>query len=469
MTRGRRRRRRGDAALVLAVLRVVQLLVIKVIQREVRGMLVPRWRVDGHPSVTRTERQHGPHAARPVLLLLLCLRLLLLQRRRLRLRRLVAGIRGLSAHVLTRVARVLGLMTRIQRLVPRVLSLLRIPVVTRVLTLLAWILTLVSRVLALLTRILGLVPWVLMMSRILALVTGVLVLVAGILALLTGILTLVTRVLRLAGVLGLMTRIRRVRGRLVGLLTRILCVVGRSGRRSRWTRIGDALRGRRGWSRNRGLPRGSRQRGRIPWLDGLLHDGTHHLAQPSSQPADFYLRPEGPCLLVRPLLLPTPRALSLPLSVRLLLLPPLNAIAHPLRERAPRLTQLAIDTPTSSPKTTTTVHSVLSSTASSNGSRLRLAADLAVEPFVTRENVVDAWRRCRSSCKMASDRCSTALRLSEGGRTSWTKIQSRHSAQAHPMSSVLLGPPRSSSVLPRPLERILSLPGSSSCTATLAL
>lgn len=46
----------------------------------------------------------------------------------------------------------------------------------------------------------------------------------------------------------------------------------------------------RGWrvTRYRGVPRGSRQRGCIPWLYGLLHDGTHHLADATSQPAAFF-------------------------------------------------------------------------------------------------------------------------------------------------------------------------------------
>lgn len=214
-----------------------------------------------------------------LLLWLLLLRVLLLQRRWLRLRRLVAGILGRSTNVLSRVPRVLGLATRILCLVARVGSLL-----AGILCLVTWVLALLAGILSRLADILGLLAWVLMMARILRLVSWIL---------------LVGRVLRMvAGIVGLMTRILGARGRLVGLMTRILCLLGRSGRRSRWARSGVALRGRRGCSRNRGLPRGSRQRGRIPWLDGLLHDGTHHLAQPSSQPADFYLRPERACLLL---------------------------------------------------------------------------------------------------------------------------------------------------------------------------
>lgn len=34
---------------------------------------------------------------------------------------------------------------------------------------------------------------------------------------------------------------------------------------------------------------------------------------------------------------------------------------------------------------------------------------------VTRQDVVDARKRCRPSCKMANDRCFAALRLSESG------------------------------------------------------
>jgi len=96
---------------------------------------------------------------------------------------------------------------------------------------------------------------------------------------------IVGRVIRVVmpGILGLVSRI-------MGRVTRILVMLRRSGRWSRRT-WGNTLR--RGCSRNRGLPRGSRQRGRIPWLNGLLHDGTHYLTQPTSQPADFYLRLEG--------------------------------------------------------------------------------------------------------------------------------------------------------------------------------
>lgn len=60
MIRGRRRRHRCDAALVLTILRVVQLLVIEVVQREVGGMLMSR-RVTRSATIPRTERQHGTH------------------------------------------------------------------------------------------------------------------------------------------------------------------------------------------------------------------------------------------------------------------------------------------------------------------------------------------------------------------------------------------------------------------------
>lgn len=56
MIRGWCRRYRGNAALVLAVLCVVQLFVIEVIQREISGMLMPRWRVNRPATVPRTER-----------------------------------------------------------------------------------------------------------------------------------------------------------------------------------------------------------------------------------------------------------------------------------------------------------------------------------------------------------------------------------------------------------------------------
>lgn len=155
----------------------------------------------------------------------------------------------------TRMVRVTGIVTWITRVVPGI----------------TWV---VTRVVAPIARV------VTRIVRIVSLFTGVVTrIVAGI----TRIMGRVTRVV-MPGILGLVSRI-------VGRMTRILMMLGRSGRRSRRTRCSDTLR--RGCSRNRGLPRGSRQRGRIPWLDGLLHDGTHHLAQPTSQPADFYLRLEG--------------------------------------------------------------------------------------------------------------------------------------------------------------------------------
>lgn len=154
---------------------------------------------------------------------------------------------------------------------------------------------------------------------------------------------LVFRIL-LSRILGLMTRILSgFRVRLLGLMTRILRLLRRSGRRSRWFQCGDAMWGWRGGSGNRGLPRGSRQRGGIPWLDGLLHDGTHHLAQPTSQPADFYLRPERP--FSPPFLLSLDSELLLPSQVyppSLLHLRPslfrrLIATAYPLLgQREPR-------------------------------------------------------------------------------------------------------------------------------------
>lgn len=82
MIRGRRRRHRCDAALILAILRVVQLLIIEIVQREIGGMLVPCRRVDGPATVPRTERQYCPHAAGGTVLWMLWLRL----RLRLRLR-----------------------------------------------------------------------------------------------------------------------------------------------------------------------------------------------------------------------------------------------------------------------------------------------------------------------------------------------------------------------------------------------
>lgn len=73
MIRGRRRRHRSDAALVLPILCIVQLLVIEIVQREVRRVLLPPWRIHGAASVTRTERQHRTHIAGTALLLLLLL------------------------------------------------------------------------------------------------------------------------------------------------------------------------------------------------------------------------------------------------------------------------------------------------------------------------------------------------------------------------------------------------------------
>lgn len=80
------------------------------------------------------------------------------------------------------------------------------------------------------------------------------------------------------------------------LMCLILCVmklrfgVLRRGRgRRRWSRGTGDVDGR-GWrsTRYRGLPRGSRQRGCIPWLYGLLHDGTHNFTDATTQPAAFF-------------------------------------------------------------------------------------------------------------------------------------------------------------------------------------
>lgn len=56
MIRRRRRRHRSNAAFILSVLRVVQLLVIEIVQREISGMLMTRWWIHGTASVTRAER-----------------------------------------------------------------------------------------------------------------------------------------------------------------------------------------------------------------------------------------------------------------------------------------------------------------------------------------------------------------------------------------------------------------------------
>lgn len=242
----------------------------------------------------------------------------------------------------------------------------------------------------------------------------------------SGVFSRVIRIVRLlfrtlcllSRILGPMTRILSVRVQLLGLMTRILCLLRRSGRRSRWSQCCNAVRGWRGDSRNRGFPRGSRQRGGIPWLDGLLHDGTHHLAQPTSQPADFYLRRERPCLLLylhflsnfSPLFSsPSPLFPSSVSSATV------NAIAYfLLREKTVKnvVRPTAIDKPTSPPRNIVqsahTLFSIVSLVVS-------FAKTSLLELLVTRENVVAAWRRCRSTCKMASDRCLTALRLSEGG------------------------------------------------------
>lgn len=165
----------------------------------------------------------------------------------------------------TRVTRVTGIVTWITRIVAGIIRV--VARIARVMSRIAWVVIGIAWVVA------GIAWIVAGISRIMCLMTGVV----------TGIVAGITRIV-MPGILGLVPRI-------VGQMTRILVMLRRSGRRSRRTRCSNTLRRR--CSRNRGLPRGSRQRGRIPWLDGLLHDGTHHLAQPTSQPADFYLRLEG--------------------------------------------------------------------------------------------------------------------------------------------------------------------------------
>lgn len=175
------------------------------------------------------------------------------------------------------------------------IPIVRVILLARVVTWIARIVSGIARIVSGVARIVtGIVRVVAGIARIVGLVTGIVTVVV------TGIVTgVVTRVVaRVARIAGRMTRVTvagilRLIPRIVGRVTRLLMMLRRNGWRSRWTRYSDTLRRWRGCSRNRGLPRGSRQRGCIPWLNGLLHDGTHHFAQPTSQPADFYLRLEG--------------------------------------------------------------------------------------------------------------------------------------------------------------------------------
>lgn len=228
-----------------------------------------------------------------LLLLRLLLRLLLLLTRRLfpAALRIAWVLACLTTHVRMRILSLSSWTCRmagiLRRLSGEILVLLSGTWMVRIAGIVAWVVArVVARVVAGITRVVARV-----MARIARVVTGIartmsFPLIGVVTRVMAGIAWIVGRVARvvMSGVLGLVSRI-------VGRMTRILVMVGRSGRRSRRTRCSDTLR--RGCSRNRGLPRGSRQRGRIPWLDGLLHDGTHDLAQPTSQPADFYLRLEG--------------------------------------------------------------------------------------------------------------------------------------------------------------------------------
>lgn len=322
MIRGRRRRYRSNAALVLAIFRVVQLLVIEVVQRKVGGMT--RRRVNGPATIPRTERQYGPHTAGTVLQMRWLLLLRLLRLLTYRLRGLISAallrlgrILRLTTHVLARM-RILGLSFRTGRLAGILCRLASGILLTRIVVWITGIVTRVARIVAGIARIVtGITRVVTGIARI---VTGVTRVVAGIAWVVTGIariarivsgiVRIVSGIVRIVGlVIGVVTgivagiprigRVTRVAmsgilmSRIVDRVTRILVMLRRSGRRSRRTRCDDTLRRWWGCSRNRELPRGSRQRGRIPWLDGLLHDGTHHLAQPTAQPADFYLRLEG--------------------------------------------------------------------------------------------------------------------------------------------------------------------------------